>query len=68
MTESDYKHWLEWYSGWLLVGFFAFIPTLVVVEIFNPLSTHASWNGFFANFGKITGIIGLVLYMRLTYF
>lgn len=61
MSESDYKHWLERNSGWLLVGLFCLIPTVILINL-NPLSTYGSWAGFFANLGKITGIIGLVLY------
>lgn len=61
MTETDYRHWLERNGGWLLVGLFCLIP-LVLYGQMHPISEYGSWNGFFANFGKITGLIGFVLY------
>lgn len=62
MTENDYKKWLEQYSGWILIWLFCLIPVIAFLFIRPIGSSYNSWYNIFANFGRVLGIIGFVLY------
>lgn len=63
MNENDYKQWIESYGGWLLIGLFCSIPVIRWLTLQDSLSNiFISPNSFFLAAGRITGLIGLVLY------
>ena len=62
MTEQDYKHWLQKNSGWILIGIFCLIP-VILLFIERPIAdSFNTWNKAFANFGRLVGLIGFLLY------
>ncbi len=62
MTETDYKHLLQRYGGWILITIFCLIP-VVIFNVLHPISTsYGTWYNVFANLGRITGIVGFILY------
>jgi len=62
MSENDYKQWIESYGGWLLIGLFCAIPLARWIMLQDMSFAFSSPSAFFSSFGKITGLIGLVLY------
>lgn len=62
MTENDYKYLLHRYGGWALIVFFCFIPVIIFTTIHPVTSSYSTWYNFFANIGRLMGIIGFVLY------
>lgn len=62
MTEKDYAHLLQRYGGWVLIALFCVIPVVIFCFIHPPTQSINSWYNFFANFGRITGIVGFILY------
>ncbi len=62
MNENDYRVWFQRYSGWILIWFFSAIPIVRWFQINSLASATHSPIMFFSMFGKVTGLIGLVLY------
>lgn len=62
MTENDYKQWLHRYGGWILIVIFCAIPVIIFNTIHPLSSSYGTWYNVFANFGRLAGIIGFVLY------
>ena len=62
MDENDYKQWIETYGGWILIGIFSLIPVFRWFQLRSFADSYISYSVFFASFGKIVGLVGLVLY------
>ena len=62
MNENDYKQWIESYGGWLLIGLFCVIPIVRWLTTHDLQYVANTPTAFFTTFGKITGLVGLVLY------
>ncbi|MEI7631843.1 MAG: ferric reductase-like transmembrane domain-containing protein [bacterium] len=62
MNENDYKLWLQHYGGWILIWIFSAVPFVRWFQINSFASSLHSPLMFFNMFGKVTGLIGLVLY------
>lgn len=62
MNENDYKLWLQKYGGWILIWFFSLLVVLRWVQT-HPLNVaFSSFNSTMVSLGKVTGLVGLVLY------
>ncbi|NBU33357.1 ferric reductase [bacterium] len=62
MSKKDFKQWIESYGGWMLIGLFCTIPVIRWVMLQDVSYLFANPNSFFSSFGKLTGLVGLVLY------
>lgn len=62
MTENEYKLWIERFGGWILI-WFAVLVVVVRWQMLNPMSlVFSSSSSFFLSFGRLAGLVGLVLY------
>lgn len=62
MTEQDYIHWAKNKIGWILIVGFCSVP-LVLWFTANPLDeAFYDVNQTFLTLGKLTGLVGFVLY------
>ncbi len=62
MNENDYKLWLQKYGGWILIWFFSLLVVVRWVQINSLSVAFSNPNIAMLTLGKITGLVGLVLY------
>jgi predicted ferric reductase len=62
MFKIAESRWVENYSGWLMIGFFSVLPAVWWLTLGGNKSSFVDAYGFFSGFGKVAGIVGLVLY------
>lgn len=62
MNENDYKLWLQTYGGWILIWIFSIIPAIRWFQLRSISTVFDSPLALFSTFGKVTGLIGLILY------
>ncbi len=62
MKQNNISHWVEKYAGWILIVLFSAIPVIRWFMLNSLSVVFTSPTEFFSSFGKIAGIIGLVLY------
>lgn len=61
MNDADYIDiWLERFGGWTLITIFCAIPVLYM--LFIPEFWGVGWYGIASGIGKITGVVGFILY------
>jgi predicted ferric reductase len=62
MTDLEVKLWLEKYGGWILITLFSLVPVVLWAQINNLSVEFSSSYSTFSALGKITALIGYVLY------
>ncbi len=61
-TDSDFKLIVERWGGWFLVGFFTTIPIIRWTMISPVFERFSTFNSSLLTFGRLTGLIGFMLY------
>lgn len=62
MTEKDYKLWLQRFGGWIFIWLAVSVVILRWLSINQLSSVFGSASSFLLAFGRLTGLVGLVLY------
>lgn len=62
MNENDYRLWLERFGGWILIWGSVAVVVLRWIMINDLSLIFSSPTSFWLAFGRLTGLIGLVLY------
>lgn len=62
MNENDYKLWIQRYGGWILIWLFSAIPVVRYLQIHSIEQITSSPTTVFSSIGKLTGLVGLMLY------
>lgn len=62
MNEKNFIFWLERFGGWILIWVFSLVPFVQWLIISKDNLVFADSYVLFSSLGKVTGLIGLVLY------
>jgi predicted ferric reductase len=62
MSKFSESRWVENYSGWVMISAVCLLPSLWWLTHGSNSSLFVDAYGWFSGFGKVSGIVGLVLY------